>query len=269
MQIFRALIACAALLLGGTTPSLGGDVLCSEPVRIRVSPDYHPFSFKDLDGKADGLDVALIRDIFAEIGCPIAIEFFPFKRAIVELAKGTVDMIPFASMTPMRSRFAHFSKPYRMEAAGLILRKDEVARYPISSLEDIIRHGLVLGHERWTYRGEEFEAFLKRPDAEKLVFSTTSTTEGIRMLNAGRIDALVEMPLAAMAVADDLGLGDIFAEHPYTVWEKPVRFMFSRNTVTDELVWALNAALAIELRSARYRERYGSLALSASHVAAQ
>lgn len=262
MLLPRVLLLFAYIFLIPLSGSaFASEPLCKDPLRIRVSSDYLPFSYREQDGELTGLDVSFIRSVFDSIGCPITLEVMPFKRAIIDLSNGYVDMVPFASITKRRMAFASFSRPYRNEIAGLVIRMEDRDRYPMISLADAVKQELVLGHEQWSYRGETFQAFLDDPASQPHVTLVSSTTEGIRMLDAGRIDALVEMPTAVLALAAKIGLEDKFIVHPLRLWEEPVRFMYSRKTVSQELIDAVNQAIYREIQTGEYQAAYGNMAL--------
>ncbi|WP_420411393.1 substrate-binding periplasmic protein [Roseibium sp.] len=261
MSVIKAFLFAALLLIASPGKGAHADALCETPLNIRVSSDYLPFSFRDTSGEFRGIDVVLIQELFSEIDCEINLVAMPFKRAIIELAAGHIDMMPFASITKKRKAFAHFSSPYRYETAGLIVRTEDLQRLKINSLQDVIDNNLVLGHEQSAYRGGDFEAFLADPVSRPHIYNVVTTTEGIRMLETYRIDALVESPAAILAAAEEMGLGSRFAEHPFTLISDPVHFMFSRKSVSQELVDALDLALARKISSTAYQTSYGSMAL--------
>lgn len=261
MLLLRRLLVLAYILTAGGLQASAADESCGEPLRVRVSADYLPFSYQDTDGTFNGVDVRLIQDLFAETGCQVSLVAMPFKRAIVELAEGRIDMMPFASITEDRKAFAAFSAPYRKERAGLVVRAEDLEQLKITSLKDVVDQKLVLGHEQSAYRGPDFARFLADPVSKDHVFNVVTTTEGIRMLASGRIDALVEAPAAILAAAEQMGLAGRFAEHPFTLIEEPVHFMYSRKSVPMALIEALDQALAREITLSRYQNAYGSLAL--------
>jgi len=251
------------LLLAAQHLAQAQQAYCQDPVRIFMSTGYSPFASRDTDGRFAGLDVTFTRTIFDSIGCPYEFVAMPFRRALVEIADGDIDVIPFVSISEERAKIASFSVAYRNKTVGLVLRTEDVAKTPLSSLDDIVARGLVLGHMEGTYRGEDFNAFLARPDTARFVFNVQDMTEGLRMLDAGRVDALVEMPASVFAIARTMGLADRIAEHPLTIWRDPVHFMFSKKSVPDKLVAAVDAAIAAELETDAYKDLYGSLALNA------
>lgn len=262
MNVVKSGLSCILMLVAllfTTDKALAS--ACDRQIIIRVSEDYLPFSRLDNKGRLQGIDVTFIRRIFTEIGCPYRFVAVPFKRAIVEISRGNIDMMPFASITPERSEFAWFSVPYRNETAGLVVRRDRLEKYRISSMEDVVRLGLHLGHEQTSYRGEVFNEFLKRPEARNHVYFITSTSQGIKMLVAGRIDALVEMPAATLAMAADMGVSDQLAEHPFRLMSEPVHFMYSKKTVSQDLIDRLNKAIQQAIGTEDYNQLYGSMAL--------
>ncbi|TWI84792.1 amino acid ABC transporter substrate-binding protein (PAAT family) [Roseibium hamelinense] len=261
MTFIGTRVVALFLTLTGVIAAPAAALDCENPVRVRISDDYLPFSYMSDHGNVVGLDVEFMRSVFQEIDCSYEFIDIPFKRSIAELAAGRIDMMPFMSITAERQAFARFSAAYRYETAGLVMREADVERYEISSLEDVVKHGLVLGHEHSAYRGEVFKDFLASPLSEKHVYIVSSTEEGVKMLLAGRIDALVEVPSSTLAMARQLGTADVLAEHPFQLLSEPVHFMFSRKTVSDELITAINGAIQ-ELTSTNvYLERFGSMAL--------
>ena len=261
MQFLRTITLIFISLIAAPSMSQASSALCPDPLKVRFSADYLPFSYLQADGSLTGIDVEFIENLFRKIDCPISIVVMPFKRAVFELAAGDIDMMPFASITEERKSFAHFSAPYRNETVGLVFRKEDVDKYALTSLQDVIDHGLVLGHEQSAYRGEFFKSFLANPASEPHVFNVVSASEGIKMLSAGRIDAMVEMPAATLAMADKMGIGDRFAEHPLLIWSDPVHFMYSKKTVSPELVQAVNAALKHATETDSYKKLYRSMGI--------
>lgn len=261
MQLIRLIISTIALFACSNTVVTAQNDLCPTPLKIRFSADYLPFSYLNQDGSLTGIDVSFVQSLFERIDCPVSLVVMPFKRAVFELASGDIDMMPFASITEERKAFAHFSEPYRNETVGMVFRREDVDKYPLRSLDDVIAQGLVLGHEQSAYRGEFFKAFLENPASEPHVFNVVSASEGIKMLSAGRIDAMVEMPAATLAMAEQMGLEDRFAEHPLLLWSDPVHFMYSKASVSPELISAVDSALREAIAEDGYKALYGSMGM--------
>lgn len=234
---------------------------CPDTFRVGASDDYEPFSYIGADGKLTGLDLRFVEQILGEAGCDPQFLVMPFPRAVVELAAGRLDMMMFASVTAERQNFAHFSAPYRNETAGLIIRADDQGGYPITEIGDLLKLNLLLAHDVGTYRGDAFEAFLNNPEAKKNTVQVSSSKQSLEMLLKGRINAIVEAPAAVFALAETLGVRDQIAEHPFLLWSEPVHFMFSRKTVSPELVAEIDAVLADAVQTSEYTSQFGSMSV--------
>lgn len=258
------LLVCLLAIQPGAGLAQSSDMICAEPIVVRVSEDYRPYSIRNDRGIAEGIDVTFLTNVLDAVGCDYQIVFMPWKRAVHQLSNGDVDLMPFASITDERRQFAYFSKPYRNEVAGMIIRREDIGKYPISRLDDIIGHQMRLGHTEGAYRGEMFKQFLSQPEAQDLVFNVNLTSHGIQMLTNHRIDALVEVPTAAMAQAELMGLSDALVAHPLVLLSEPVHFMFSKLTVSPMLVDKINVEIDKAMQTDEYRALYGAEALSES-----
>jgi polar amino acid transport system substrate-binding protein len=249
--------------------SLASEVNCEKPVIISMSKGFKPFSSQNAKGEIVGIDADFIRKTFDRAGCPYEFVTLPFGRALVELAEGTIDMVPYSSKSADRKKFAKFSKPYRNKTVGLIFLTEEVEKVSLSSLDDVIAQGLVLGHIPTTFRGPKFETFIKQPGTSDHIFNIADTAEGLRMLDAGRIDAIVGGPASVLAIAESMGFENRVAEHQLVIWSDPVHFMYSRKSVPDTLVSVINTAITEEVAEQAYSEHFGSMALDSEDTRVQ
>ena len=235
---------------------------CEKRILIRVSDDFLPFSKLGADNEYFGIDVDLTRKVMDIVGCPYKLMTMVWKRSLLMIELGHLDMMIFASVTPERLKYAHFSVPYRNDIAGMVIRRADKNRFQINSPEDILRHGMNVGHFKDTYRGEGFASIVDRLIAEERLFYMTKMRQGLRMLEVGRIDAVVALPAAALSKADDLGLSDQIDIHPYILMSDPVHIMASKKTVSKELLDRINAAILTVQRSSKYKEAFGRMGIN-------
>ncbi len=226
-----------------TSVTYGADQGCERPLSILVSDSFPPFSEKDPNGAFHGMDIETIQATMEKAGCEYSFEVLPWKRGLLMLEEGKLDLVAFASITPERKKFANFSHPYRYERIRLIMRKEHAASIEISSLKDIVRQGLVIGNSAGTYRGPAFAEFAANHENSKNLVDVPSSTHGIQMLLAKRIDALVADQSVALAIADGLDANNQIAAHSYKIFDKPVHLMASKKSVSTETLNKLNAAL--------------------------
>ena len=79
-------LVITVLLLWATALSAAN----GEPPLRLVTLEYPPY-IKQTGNEAQGLTVDIVKEAFARIGKPIAIEFYPWKRSLSMLAEGKVD----------------------------------------------------------------------------------------------------------------------------------------------------------------------------------
>jgi polar amino acid transport system substrate-binding protein len=76
-----------------------------------------------------GLDIQLVRAVFAEMGYEVAYEEVSWKQHQSDLKNGVRDIAAGAFKNPERVQYAYFSAPYRKETDVLYVRKGEGSRY--------------------------------------------------------------------------------------------------------------------------------------------
>lgn len=235
---------------------------CNRPLTVRVSDTYLPFIFKGEDGKAQGLDVSFIKQIFTSLGCEYRFVFLPWKRALLGIENGDLDILPSASLTPEREIFARFSHPYRNEVSGMVIRKQDKGRFPLRGVEDIFLYDMKLGYVRGAYRGALFNAFQNMPGASRQLTDVGKSEIGFNLLLNRRIDGLVGLPVVSMAQAKKAGIADQLDIHPFQFGADPIHLMFSRKSVAPELVGHFNRAIAKAVRTESYRDLYSADAVN-------
>lgn len=268
-RAFLAIVAMAVLSVAGA--GVGTAAPCPETLKVRVSYGYAPFSEKTapdgpVDGPVEGLDVAFLRRILTDAGCAFEFLDAPWKRSLKLLARGAIDIMPFASITPEREEFARFSVPYRYETVGFVMRRSDAGRYPLDSLEDLMRHDLQIGWQRGAYWGPKFQAFAEAPENRDVVYRLTDNGQGLRMLLSDRIDMLIEQPDSILASAAAQGVRDKLVVHPFLVRRSPVHLMYSRQSVSPELVERIDRAIIAYQETDAYRTHYGRMAIGGGSV---
>ena len=216
---------------------------CKRPLTVLVSDQFPPFSERSADGSFKGLDVDIIRTVMETAGCKFKFVVVPWKRGILMLAEGKLDLVAFASITPERREFANFTAPYRHERIRLMMLSNRANDIQITELKDLARNNLVIGNSSGTYRGAEFAAFEAAYKSSGHLVDIPSSTHGIRMLLSGRIDALVADQSVAFAIAEGLGVRSQLTANPYKVFDNPVYLMASRKSVSQATLQRINSAL--------------------------
>jgi polar amino acid transport system substrate-binding protein len=190
----------------------------------------------------------------------------PWPRALEALERGKIDIVPYASDVAERKAFALFSKAYRNEVSGLVVRSEDIDQFPLTSVSDIALYNMKVAYLRGSYRGEAFSAFLDHPEAGKYVSEISISHHGLNLLLSGRIDAYVSDPVSTLGGAKKRGLEGRLASHPFILNSEPVHLMFSRATVSQQLVSRIDDAIAAEVETDRYASAYGDAAIGNSRA---
>jgi len=230
---------------------------CGQTLTVRVAETYFPFSVKNDNGDPSGTDIKFIRQILSSMGCRFEFVFMPWKRALHGIENGELDVLPSASITPEREEFARFSHPYRNEVSGMVIRKGDIGRFPLQTVDDIFLYNMKLGYVRGAYRGALFAAFLEMPGADKQLIEVSKAEHGLNLLLNGRIDGVVGSPAITLAYADQVGFADQIMAHPFKFGVDPIHLMYSKKSVSKELVGRIDVAFDAAVKTQAYKALYG------------
>jgi polar amino acid transport system substrate-binding protein len=245
-RLLAALLLSAALVtLGGAAANAsarGTDTTCS--LRVAWEP-YDPFTFRASDGTITGADIELIKAVAQEIGCELSFRGMPWNRILLEIKTGAVDVTSSTSWTQERDEWAWFSAPYRRPEVALFVRKGEPRNDRLHSLADVPRIGFRVGVIEGYFLGEEVARHMADPAFAALVEGAADYAINLNKLLHGRIDGfLVDDIDVLRAEAQALGVLDAVERHPLQVEGVNLHYMFSRVSVSRDIVRAFDEALA-------------------------
>lgn len=191
------------------TPPAPGDLWQTIQDRGRmvvgVSADYPPFEYYTDEFIIDGFDIALIRDIAAELGVSVQFKDMAFDGLGGALQLGQIDTaISAISYTPERDQQFDFSNTYFV-SADAILALESAELGPITDVAQLapLRVGVQSGtiFEDWV-RDELIDTELM-PQANLFVYQELTTAD--RDLIDGRIDVVVLDALPAERALETFG----------------------------------------------------------------
>jgi|GEM_PF-1199343 len=169
-----------------SNPSFGAPV-------VRVATlDFPPYVSESLPG--NGWAWQVVEAAFASQDYGAQLFVLPWPRAVHQVRKGTMDALYIANKTPQRESWAYFSHQVGQEEAVLWKRRTSSAEF--QRPEDL--QGLAVGG----LRGSAQQQFLEQRGVD--VFSVKDFTQGIKMLNGGRLDYLVADRIATRYFLESL-----------------------------------------------------------------
>lgn len=174
------------------------------------------------------------------------IKIYPNKRAMLNLKSGDVDLLCAASFTEERSEFAYYSISYRSEELGIMVRKGTAQQWSIDKLIDIGNYpDILLAAGRGGWYGSQYQEILDDPEVSRQLYFTDDIGSRLSMLSLSRVDMVIGDINALIWNASQLDLIDSFEIHPLVISSEPIHFIFSKNSVSAELVSSVNNAIEL------------------------
>ncbi len=204
---------------------------------------WEPYSYESLEGRITGLDVDLVRQMSEAADCEVRFHKGNWVALLDELRAGQIDVLMAATPTTDRRSFAHFSEPYRDESFALFAPQDQAQMYQGASLESLLADGKRIGITDGYYYGDGVQALLSDPQFDAQIVAAPVPEANYRHLEEGTVDVVIGDPYVASAVLRRTGLGASIEQLRGHVHSGAVTFMFSRESVSEAQVAAMNAAL--------------------------
>lgn len=249
-QLFSAhwlLSICFVLILGAQSSS-ALDEDCSQPLWLGWE-SAAPFLYLDARQQLQGLDYELVAAALQDAGCSVVYLRYetPWKRQLLWVEEGYLDLLVGASKTPEREQYAWFSQPYRNESVTLFVRQGDTQKYRLNSLQDILHRPFgKLGIYRGSYYGEDFVRLMAIPAFRNKTFEVGANKQGLDMLLKGRLDGILLDSISGIEFLRQEGvLGKQVERYPMpAITTGDIHVMFSKRTTPAHLVERFNQGLA-------------------------
>lgn len=232
-----ALLLCLGLMLG-PAPTRAA---CDKTLSVAVS-DYPPYVYQDVHGQWSGLDIDLLRAVFAAAGCSYRFAQQVAPRRVLDIInRGQTDVMLAATETEPRRALNRFGPPYRMESVALVGLAGQIDQYrDVDSLDNLLQRHVRLLVPSAGWYGADYERAQPALRAAGLAVEFTYLGQGIRMLVAGRAPLMMADPTAIQTAARVEGVA--VEVLPYVLLSAPVHMMFSKASVSEHDVQQLSAA---------------------------
>ncbi|MEM7054700.1 MAG: transporter substrate-binding domain-containing protein [Pseudomonadota bacterium] len=226
-----------------------------EPCTLTAGWDpWEPYHYIAAGSEVRGLDIEMIEAIANLANCEVSFEQGNWSGLLNQLRNGNVDVMMGATQIPERENFAHFSEPYREDSFMLYILQGEEERVGNHSLEELMQDGFRIGITQGYYYGAEFDELQMRPELADQIVDVSVGEMNFTHLLDGRIDGFLEHSPVATAIKRRRGDTDPIVATELSIGGGPVTFMFSRESVDQEIVQRFNDALQ-ELKDSGEHER--------------
>jgi polar amino acid transport system substrate-binding protein len=206
--------------------------LWAEEVVVFASDDYRPVSFRNEQGKEDGIAYALIKHYEQLTGRKVILDMASWKRSYLLAEKGKGGIIGL-SKTKARSEIFDYSEPFYESIVGIVVKKGK--EFPFNSVADL--KGKLIGVTNGASYGEEFDNAL----AAKLFDVDMNYASDIRLkkLLYGRVDC-------AVVNNGELGLDEMIKKDPELLNKRAQFVYLSKPLVRDPLYLAFHKSMKMQ-----------------------
>ena len=214
-------------------------------IRVGVSLDFRPYDFVDKDGRPAGFTVALIQAIAEKMGLRVHLVTGSWDEVWNGLVAGKLDVLPTVTRTPSREALADFTVPHTETFDAFFVREGQP---PIKDLAAAAGKEIVVSHSDAAHH-----QLVERKFAGKLILVETFP-EGLRLIAAGRHDAMLCSKLVGVLEAEQAGIKGVKAGPPIPDYKRV--FSFAVRKGNTDLVEKLNQGLAIVKADGTYDRLY-------------
>ena len=227
------------------------------PCHLKVNiTEWRPFQYFNKDGQAEGLQVDLVSEVLESAGCKATFQKRRFFKTIEELKSGEVDIAINATITEDRKEFANFSVPYRNEILVLYATAPFINRCQKDSLAVLINDGLRLGLQKESVYGKSVDNILKQQGLSQKIHYLDKISDNYKLVMNNEIDGVIDEPIPAAYHIRKNHLEKKLESCQVPVYSNPVSFMFSKKSVSPEVIERINQAIIKIKQTDNYKKTW-------------
>lgn len=217
---------------------------------------WPPYQVFEEDGNVTGLQINLVRKIADQVGCLLRFRKMSYPKALQALEAGKIDMQLNASFTEERTRFAHFSAPYRAEFMLLYSTERYAEKCQTMSLVELIQDGFKLAVQHGVAYGPELSKIQQSPTLKNKLFYVENSVQHLQLLKEKNLDGVVDDPAVVSYRSSINSTGDALRSCPIVISHDSLSFMLSKKTINREFVRRLNLAIERVKQTEYYRTNW-------------
>ncbi|WP_169726086.1 substrate-binding periplasmic protein [Aestuariibacter salexigens] len=161
---------------------------------LRVGIEHWPPFQIILQGQPPtGLDIELFRAVAERAGYSVQFQKYPWKRSLINLQRGELDVLMAATYLPERESFAMFSAvPFRPGYNGLFVHTDSpLADATITRLSDLNDFNVLIAVVRGNIYSSEYARLLDENTFHRQLLWVSNEETTLDLLKAHRVDAML------------------------------------------------------------------------------
>ena len=228
-----------------TLPS--GSVSPGQVLKTIIVDNYHPYTFVNEQGEADGFSVDLARAVAKAMGFTLEIRPDTWEESKRALESGSIDLLTMMAISPERDKVFDFSVPYITAYDAIFAKKGGVG---FSTLKDLAGKTVLVPNKDAAHDYLLAHGFAKTMQIKPV----ESLPEALRQLEAGKGDAAIMPKLVGIITAKKLNIVDLEQSPPLNGYSRP--FSFAVNDGNQVMVDRLNQGLNIIKTTGQYDTIY-------------
>ena len=205
-----------------------------------------------------GLDVQLLRTVFGKMGIELQIDPVSWRQHQQDIKVGTRDIAGGAFRSKEREEYAYYSIPYRSEKDVLFVRKGEQKKFNFNSAEELVKilesGTYKLGVIDGFFYGTTLMQYINDPRYANRIIKAKDDLANFTNLLEHKIDAFPIDHLVGGTLGWRHGWQNQVVEMPNPVFEDSIHVLFSKKTMSPELVEQFNQTLLQMQKSGEYNK---------------
>lgn len=130
----------------------------AEKILVRVQKDSFPATYMKGD-KWAGMDVDIVRELFAEAQLEYGFVEIPFQRSLIKIKEGDIHLITNLEKNEARSDYMNWLGPMRITCIGLVVQEKDQPLL-IKTIDDLITIAAEQNKKIGYLRGASYSPFL-------------------------------------------------------------------------------------------------------------
>jgi PAS domain S-box-containing protein len=201
-----------------------------DTIRVKGDHYYPPFEFINEEGRPDGFNIELFRELAKELKINYTLELGPWCEVRHELETGQIDVITGMMVSESRSKKMKFGTPHSIMTHAVFSRKSN----PLEKLSDLRNKEIVV------QQGDQMHDILLETKLTDKIIIVNTQLEALNLINGGKYDAALIGTYQGSFLIKEKKLKNI---HVSGLEIDPQMYAIAVSLNNDELLWLLNMGL--------------------------
>ncbi len=241
-------------------PQCGEEISDKEQLIVNwYLADPYQFAYINKHGNygVTGIDIELINAVSNKVGVNVKYVNSSWDKSILNIQNGKSDIIAGASYTDERTTLVNFSTPYRLEEISLFVLKAGKKQINFNNTNEFLaqirllnfRLGIIKG---FIYGDTKISAYLNDASNNDIIIKYENNSELLQALMRREIEGFITEKITGLALILD-GTNEPIQEISTGI-KTPLHFIFSKKTVSNDLVERFNNAIKEAINSVDYKK---------------